>query len=168
MMAVGSLAAGQPERLIVFTAAGLLMTSTGVTAPVPGRSVIPKERRELDFDALAAELRNLRESVAGVTGTVLAAVDGIPIIADADDYLDPAKISALAAADLGIARQAAEMTGKGTLSQTVVFGSDGYMAVYAVGRLALMVVLGDKGLNVGRLLFESRPVIERIGTILAA
>lgn len=127
-----------------------------------------KAKRELDFDALAAELRTLRDSVAGVTGTVLAAVDGIPIIADADDYIDPAKISALAAADLGIARQAAEMTGKGTLSQTVVFGSEGYLAVYAVGRLALMVVLGDKGLNVGRLLFETRPVIDRIGTILAA
>lgn len=122
----------------------------------------------MDFEALAGELRNLREGVVGVTGTVLAAVDGIPIIADASDDIDPAKISALAAADLGIARQAAEMTGKGALSQTVVFGTEGYMAVYAIGRLALMVVLGDKGLNIGRLLFESRPVIERIGAILAA
>jgi len=122
----------------------------------------------LDFEALAGELRNLRENVAGVTDTVLAAVDGIPIIADAADDIDPAKVSALAAADLGIARQAAEITGKGTLNQTVVFGSEGYMAVYAIGRLALMVVLGDKGLNIGRLLFEARPVIERIGSILAA
>jgi hypothetical protein len=31
-----------------------------------------------------------------------------------------------------------------------------------------MVVLGDKGLNLGRLLHESRPVIERVGAILAA
>jgi predicted regulator of Ras-like GTPase activity (Roadblock/LC7/MglB family) len=131
--------------------------------------VIPEQKeRALDFEALAGELRNLRENVAGVTDTVLAAVDGIPIIADSADDIDPAKISALAAADLGIARQAAEITGKGTLNQTVVFGSEGYMAVYAIGRLALMVVLGDKGLNVGRLLFESRPVIERIGSILAA
>ncbi|NKQ55841.1 dynein regulation protein LC7 [Amycolatopsis sp. K13G38] len=122
----------------------------------------------MDFDALAGELRGLRESVAGVTDTVLAAVDGIPIIADADENIDPAKISALAAADLGIARQASEVTGHGTLNQTVVFSSDGYMAVYAIGRVALMVVLGDKGLNVGRLLFETRPVIERIASILAA
>lgn len=132
-------------------------------------SAIPKQKEtSLDFEALAGELRSLRENVAGVTDTVLAAVDGIPIIADAADDIDPAKISALAAADLGIARQAAEICGKGTLNQTVVFGSEGYMAVYAIGRLALMVVLGDKGLNVGRLLFEARPVIERIGSILAA
>ncbi len=127
-----------------------------------------KKERTVDFDALAGELRNLRENVAGVTDTVLAAVDGIPILADAADTVDPAKISALAAADLGIARQAAQITGQGTLHQTVVFSSEGYMAVYAIGRLALMVVLGDKGLNVGRLLFECRPVIERINSILAA
>ncbi|MFB9908859.1 roadblock/LC7 domain-containing protein [Allokutzneria oryzae] len=113
-------------------------------------------------------MRKLRENVVGVTDTVIAGVDGIPIIADAAESIDPANVSALAAADLGIARQAVEVIGQGTLSQTVVFSSGGYMAVYAVGRLALMVVLGDKGLNVGRLLYESRPVIERIGSILTS
>ncbi|GAA0597965.1 roadblock/LC7 domain-containing protein [Kutzneria viridogrisea] len=122
----------------------------------------------LDYDALSTELRKLRDNVAGVTDTIIAAVDGIPIIADSAETIDPAKISALAAADLGIARQAAEVIGLGTLSQTVVFSSRGYMAVYAIGRMALMVVLGDKGLNVGRLLHESRPVIERISSILTS
>ncbi|MGW6443876.1 MULTISPECIES: roadblock/LC7 domain-containing protein [Lentzea] len=122
----------------------------------------------MDYDALSAELRKLRENVAGVTDTVIAASDGIPIVADVAKNIDPAHISALAAADLGIARQAAEVIGLGTLSQTVVFGSEGYMAVYAIGRLSLMVVLGDKGLNLGRLLHETRPVIERVGAILSA
>ncbi|MFD9698358.1 roadblock/LC7 domain-containing protein [Lentzea sp. NPDC059081] len=120
----------------------------------------------MDYDALVAELRQLRENVAGVTDTVIAASDGIPIISDVAKSVDPAHISALAAADLGIARQAVEVMGLGTLSQTVVFGSKGYMAVYAIGRLSLMVALGDKGLNLGRLLHESRPAIERIGSIL--
>ncbi|MDX8049248.1 roadblock/LC7 domain-containing protein [Lentzea sp. BCCO 10_0798] len=123
---------------------------------------------ELDYDALSAELRKLRENVAGVTDTVIAASDGIPIVADVAKNIDPAHISALAAADLGIARQAAEVIGLGTLSQTVVFGTEGYMAVYAIGRLSLMVVLGDKGLNLGRLLHETRPVIERVGVILSS
>nr|WP_245848168.1 roadblock/LC7 domain-containing protein [Lentzea kentuckyensis] len=120
----------------------------------------------LDYDALGAELRKLRENVTGVTDTMVAASDGIPIIADVAKNVEPAHIAALAAADLGIARQAAEVIGLGTLSQTVVFGSQGYMAVYAVGRMSLMVVLGDKGLNLGRLLYESRPVIARVGSIL--
>nr|WP_237048059.1 roadblock/LC7 domain-containing protein [Lentzea guizhouensis] len=122
----------------------------------------------LDYDALTAELRKLRENVPGVTDTVIAASDGIPILTDVAKNVEPAHISALAAADLGIARQAAEVIGLGALSQTVVFGSRGYMAVYAIGRLSLMVVLGDKGLNLGRLLHESRPSIERVGAILAS
>ncbi|HUQ57283.1 roadblock/LC7 domain-containing protein [Lentzea sp.] len=120
----------------------------------------------MDYDALVAELRQLRENVAGVTDTVIAASDGIPIISDVAKSVDPAHISALAAADLGIARQAAEVMGLGKLSQTVVFGNKGYMAVYAIGRMSLMVALGDKGLNLGRLLHESRPAIERIESIL--
>lgn len=121
----------------------------------------------LDYDALGAELRKLRENVTGVTDTMVAASDGIPIIADVAKNVEPVHISALAAADLGIARQAAEVIGLGELSQTVVFGSQGYMAVYAVGSMSLMVVLGDKGLNLGRLLHESRPVIARVGSILS-
>lgn len=120
----------------------------------------------MDYDALGAELRKLRENVAGVTDTVLAASDGIPILTDVAKNVEPAHISALAAADLGIARQAAEVIGLGSLQQTVVFGSGGYMAVYSISRTALMVVLGDKGLNLGRLLHESRPAIERIGSIM--
>lgn len=124
------------------------------------------KRKIVDYDALAVELRKLRETVAGVTDTVIAAVDGIPIISDVADSVDPMNISALAAANLGIARQAAEITRQGTLNQTVVFSSGGYMAVYAIGRVALLVVLGDSGLNLGRLLYESRPVTDRIGSIL--
>ncbi|SDK53854.1 hypothetical protein SAMN04488074_10623 [Lentzea albidocapillata subsp. violacea] len=122
----------------------------------------------MDYDALSAELRKLRENVSGVTDTVIAASDGIPIVADVTKDIDPAHISALAAADLGIAREAAEVIGLGTLSHTVVFGSEGYLAVYAIGRLSLVVVLGDKGLNLGRLLHETRPVIERVGVILSS
>jgi uncharacterized protein len=120
----------------------------------------------LDYDALAAELRKVRENVAGVTDTVIAASDGIPILTDVAKNVEPSHISALAAADLGIARQAAEVVGLGALRQTVVFGSEGYMAVYSISRTALMVVLGDKGLNLGRLLHETRPAIERIGSIM--
>ena len=122
----------------------------------------------MDYDALAVELRRLRENVTGVTDTVIAASDGIPIIADVAKNVEPAHISALAAADLGIARQAAEVIGLGALTQTVVFGTEGYMAVYAVGRMSLMVALGDKGLNLGRLLYESRPVVERVSSILTS
>jgi predicted regulator of Ras-like GTPase activity (Roadblock/LC7/MglB family) len=121
----------------------------------------------LDYEALAAEMQVLRNHVAGVTDTVIAAADGIPIIADVAETLDPVTISALAAADLGLARKAVEVTGQGVLRQTVVCGSGGYMAVYAVGPMALIVVLGDGGLNIGRLHQVAQRAIERVASILA-
>jgi hypothetical protein len=122
----------------------------------------------LDYDALAAEMRSLREQVTGVTDTVIAAADGIPIVADVGEKLDPGTLSALAAADLGLARKAAQVTRQGTLRQTIVYSSGGYMAVYAIDPMALIVVLGDEGLNIARLHLQARPAIERIASILAS
>ncbi len=122
----------------------------------------------LDYDALAAEMRSLREQVTGVTDTVIAAADGIPIVADVGEKLDPGTLSALAAADLGLARKAAQVTRQGTLRQTIVYSSGGYMAVYAIDPMALIVVLGDEGLNITRLHLQARPAIERIASILAS
>ncbi|MFC3896679.1 roadblock/LC7 domain-containing protein [Lentzea rhizosphaerae] len=122
----------------------------------------------MNHDVLAAELHGLRERVTGITDTLIAANDGILIMADMSEKLDTEVISALAAADLGIARRTSEVARQGAFRQTVVYNSGGCMAVYAVGSLALMVVLGDEGLNVSRLHQESQPAIERINSILSA
>ncbi|SFQ97500.1 hypothetical protein SAMN04488564_101459 [Lentzea waywayandensis] len=122
----------------------------------------------MNHDVLAAELHGLRERVAGITDTLIAANDGVLILADMSEGIDTEVISALAAADLGIARRTSEIAGHGAFRQAVVHSSGGYMAVYAVGSLALMVVLGDEGLNVARLHQESQPALERINSILSA
>jgi predicted regulator of Ras-like GTPase activity (Roadblock/LC7/MglB family) len=60
------------------------------------------------------------------------------------------------------------VTRQGTLRQTIVYSSGGYMAVYAIDPMALIVVLGDEGLNIARLHLQARPAIERIASILAS
>ncbi|WP_406473860.1 roadblock/LC7 domain-containing protein [Streptomyces sp. NBC_01615] len=120
----------------------------------------------MDHEALAMEMRGLREQVTGITDTALAAADGLLIAADTADTIDPEGLAAIAAAGLGIARRAAEATGRGTFRQTVTYGSQGCAAFYAVGDTALMVVLGDEGIDLDRLHEETRPALGRIGTIL--
>jgi len=122
----------------------------------------------VDRDALAAELNALRRRVNGVTDTLVAGVDGLLIVADTEDRIDPESVSALAAAHLGLAHTTAATIGQGAFRQAVVRSSGGYLAVYSVDRLALMVVLGDEGLDIGRLHHASLPTIERIGSILTA
>jgi predicted regulator of Ras-like GTPase activity (Roadblock/LC7/MglB family) len=120
----------------------------------------------MDHEALALEMRGLREQVTGITDTAVAAADGLLIAADTADSIDPEGLAALAAAGLGLARRTAQATARGTLRQTVTYGSHGCAACYAVGDTALMVVLGDEGMDVDRLHQASRPVLDRIGSIL--
>ncbi|MBA2808704.1 roadblock/LC7 domain-containing protein [Streptomyces sp. KM273126] len=122
----------------------------------------------MDHEALTREMRGLREQVTGVTDTAVAAVDGLLIAADTAGPIDPEGVSAIAAAGLGLARRTAEATGLGTLRQTVTHGSQGCAAFYAVGETALLVVLGDEGLDMDRLHEATRPALARIDAILTA
>ena len=120
----------------------------------------------MDHEALALEMRVLREQVTGITDTAVAAADGLLIAADTADSIDPEGLAALAAAGLGLARRTAQATSRGTLRQTVTYGSHGCAAFYAVGDTALMVVLGDEGMDIDRLHLATQPALDRIGSIL--
>ncbi|WP_367321056.1 roadblock/LC7 domain-containing protein [Streptomyces sp. HUAS ZL42] len=120
----------------------------------------------MDHKALALEMRCLREQVTGITDTALAAADGLLIAADTADSIDPEGLAALAAAGLGLARRTADATDRGVLRRTVTYGSHGCAAFYAVGDTALMVVLGDEGMDVERLHTASRSALDRIEAIL--
>jgi predicted regulator of Ras-like GTPase activity (Roadblock/LC7/MglB family) len=117
-------------------------------------------------DALAREMRGLRDHVAGITDTMVAAVDGMLIAADMADNMDPEGLAALAAAGLGVARRTVGAAGRGELRRIMTYGSHGCTAVYAIRDIALMVVLGDEGLNTEHLHRESRAAVDRIGSIL--
>ncbi|WP_175647568.1 roadblock/LC7 domain-containing protein [Streptomyces cyaneochromogenes] len=121
----------------------------------------------MDHEALAREMRGLREQVTGITDTAVAAADGLLIAADTAETIDAEGLAAIAAAGLGIARRAAEATGRGTLRKTVAYGSHGCAAFYAVGDTALMVVLGDEGIDLDRLHQETQPALRRIGALLS-
>lgn len=58
------------------------------------------------------------------------------------------------------------LTRQGTLARAVTHASRGHMAVYAVGDVAVLTVLGDEGLNVDVLNQKSLPVLGRLRTIL--
>ena len=116
-------------------------------------------------EALLAELETLRDRVAGITDTVLATRDGLLLKADAAD-VDPANIAAMASAMLGLARRIAVEAGRGTLQEATSRSTDGYVATYAVGTSALLVVVGDAGLDLNQLYRESRATVANLTRLL--
>jgi uncharacterized protein len=126
----------------------------------------------MDRQALVTEMRGLRERVPGVTGALVAALDGQLVAADLgpgpDSGVDPQALARNAVASLGAARQVAGLTGQGTLGQAITRASRGHVAVYPIGDVALLAVLGDDGLDLDDLHQKSRPALDQIRAILAS
>ncbi|MFE0106856.1 roadblock/LC7 domain-containing protein [Streptomyces sp. NPDC059009] len=120
----------------------------------------------MDHEELTAYLRELRERWAGVTDSAVAAVDGLLIAADTQESLDAEKLAALAAAELGLARRVTTATDRGALRRAICHGSQGPVAIYAVGDTAVLVVLGDEGLDLVRLHQESKAIVDRVDALL--
>jgi hypothetical protein len=117
-------------------------------------------------DQIGQELTLIRERVPGVRGSVAATSDGILIAHDVRD-LEPTQIAALVAAMHAVAVRAALSTESGQLKDVITRASDGYLAVYAAGRAAIVAVLGTTELNIAILNYQARTIIERVAEHLA-
>ncbi len=118
------------------------------------------------FQAVREELTALRHQVPGVQGCVLGGVDGRRVVDDVLDGVRPHDIAALAAGAHGISRTCGSALGQGGFSEVTIRNIGGSLAVYAVGELALLAVIGDAGLNVARLHLEARPATQRLASLL--
>ena len=125
----------------------------------------------MDRQDLVTEIRDLRERVPGVTGALVAAFDGQLVAADLDrdasTRVDPDALASIAAASLGIARQVVGLARQGTLGRAVTRASHGHVAVYAVGDVALLSVLGDDRLDLDELHQKSGPALDRMHAMLS-
>ena len=117
-------------------------------------------------DLVGAELRQIRERVPGVRGSVAATSDGILIAHDGCD-LEPTQVAALVAAMHAVAVRAALSTESGQFRDVVTRASDGYLAVYAAGRAAIVAVLGTTELNQAMLNYQTPAIIDRVAAALA-
>ena len=116
-------------------------------------------------DALLAEMQALRDKITGITGTAVASRDGLIIREDTGD-VNADNLAALTSAALSLAQRLAREAGQGTLREALTRSSGGYVAIYAVGATAVLVLLGDEGLDITRLHRESRAAVDTIEKLL--
>jgi uncharacterized protein len=117
-------------------------------------------------DALLAEMRALQDNVTGITGTAVASRDGLIVRADTSG-VDPDNLAAIAATWLALTQRMSREVGQGTLREAMTRSTGGYVAVYAIGAGAVLVVIGDEGLDVARLHRESTATREVIEALLS-
>ena len=117
-------------------------------------------------DVLLAEMRALQKKVAGITGTAVASRDGL-IVKEDTGGVNPDNLAALSATWLAIAQRLSTEVGQGTLREAMTRSSAGYVAIYAIGTRAVLVVLGDEGLDTTRLRRESQAALDAIKALIA-
>ena len=117
-------------------------------------------------DRVRAELRLIRENVAGVHGSLVATNDGFLIAHDIPD-IEPTAVAALAATTRSLASRTTDSTGRGRFCEAISRGSHGYLVVYAAGHSTLLAVVGTTDLNIGMLHYQTREIAERIATYAA-
>ncbi|MGW0476551.1 roadblock/LC7 domain-containing protein [Streptomyces coeruleorubidus] len=112
------------------------------------------------------ELRRLRTRIPRLTGSLAATVDGLVLAHDAPDT-EPEGLAALTAAALGVAHRMTDAAARGDFRELLVRGSGGYVATYAAGATAVLTLLAEDRVNVGRLHLEGRRSGARIADLVA-
>jgi uncharacterized protein len=116
-------------------------------------------------DALLAEMRALQERVAGITGTAVASRDGL-IVREDTGGVDPDNLAALAATWLALAQRMSTEVGQGVLREATTRSSGGSVTIYAIAARAVLVIIGDEGLDINRLHRESQSALNAIRTLI--
>jgi predicted regulator of Ras-like GTPase activity (Roadblock/LC7/MglB family) len=113
------------------------------------------------------ELHRLRARVPQLTGALAASVDGL-VLAQDTPGVEPEGLAALTAAVLGVGLRMTDATGQGDFRELLVRGVNGYVATYAAGSSAVLTLLAQDRVNVGRLHLEGRRAGTRIGELVDA
>ncbi|GAA4916686.1 roadblock/LC7 domain-containing protein [Streptomyces coeruleoprunus] len=124
-------------------------------------------RRNLPTAApyVLGELRRLRATLPGLTGALVAGTEGVVLAQDTPD-VEPEGAAALTATALGVAARLGEATGRGAFRELLVRGEHGYVAAYAAGGAAVLTLLAEPRVNVGRLHLEGRRSGALIGELV--
>ena len=115
--------------------------------------------------AVLGELRRLRARIPQLTGALAASADGL-VLAQETAGAEAESVAALTAAALGVAQRMTETTGQGGFRELLIRGELGYVATYAAGSSAVLTLLAEPRINVGRLHLEARRSSARIGELV--
>jgi predicted regulator of Ras-like GTPase activity (Roadblock/LC7/MglB family) len=127
---------------------------------------VPFEPASDPWRPVRMELAALRHQVVGVTGCIVAGVDGLLILHESRSVGEPHDVAAMAAAAHGISRTCGGALQQGPFQEVTIRNRDGCLAVYAIGDLALLAVVGDGTVNIARLHLEARAVLGRLAALL--
>jgi uncharacterized protein len=112
-------------------------------------------------------LADFARETPGVVAAVVVSVDGLPLAVSAsvsDTLAD--QLAAAASGLLSLARATAHLLAAGTLTQTILEMTEGYMFITSVSRGATVAVHAARQCDLGLVGYEMTMLAERVGRAL--
>jgi predicted regulator of Ras-like GTPase activity (Roadblock/LC7/MglB family) len=116
-------------------------------------------------EQLAAIIASIHEAIPELFGVMIASIDGLAVAHDLHEA-DAERIAAMAATALGLGARIAERTNLGTLTETIIRGTQGHLVVYSAGNDAVLVLSGPLTANLTLMRIEARVATVQINSLL--
>lgn len=116
-------------------------------------------------EQLAAIIASMHEAIPELFGVMIASVDGLAVAHDLPE-LDAERIAAMAATALGLGARITERTNLGTITETIIRGTQGHLVVYSAGNDSVLVMSGPLSANLTLMRIEARVATVQINSLL--
>jgi hypothetical protein len=119
-----------------------------------------------DKQALYERMTTLQANLPEVEAAAVISVDGLIMASALPRSVSEDRISAMSAAMLSLGQQINEEMGLGSLEQLYTRGSNGYVVLLAVGKLAVLTTLVKPEAKMGVLFLELRKAADDLTRLL--
>ncbi len=112
-------------------------------------------------------LASLCTALPLVSGALLASADGHPLASNLDSSREKSS-AAIVASSFALGQRLAEIGGSSEVQEMLVRHGDGYVAIYAVGSDAALVVVTMQNVNLGMLKLKAAHTISALEPLVPA
>ncbi|MCL4871247.1 MAG: roadblock/LC7 domain-containing protein [Anaerolineae bacterium] len=126
---------------------------------------------------LEDRLRQLTETVPGISGTVIVSIEGFVVaayppseqssLASAAETSPTSQVAAMAAALIALGEQTLIRLAQGQMERLLIEGEDGAIVVYPINQNAALAAMVDKGAKMGLVLVAIARAATAFGDVLS-
>ena len=115
---------------------------------------------------MADRLRELQSSSPDIEGSAIVSVDGLTIASSLPENVEEDRVSAMAAAMLGLGEKISRELGRGGLNQVYIKGDAGYVIIMSIGEEAVLTALARDHAKLGLIFLDMRRAAEDLSKII--
>lgn len=115
---------------------------------------------------MADRLRELQSSSPDIEGSAIVSVDGLTIASSLPENVEEDRVSAMAAAMLGLGEKISRELGRGSLNQVYIKGDAGYVIIMSIGEDAVLTALARDHAKLGLIFLDMRRAAEELSKLV--